>query len=108
MSFREVVTAFVAVSLFALAGFAQTNAKGKSYFMHGTVEQINDVAQSVRVRQEKIAGYSDARIATYNVDDASILKKLEVGDKIVATIYEKDYTLHNIQVVRIDDRFGVK
>ena len=108
MNFRQVVTVLVTVSLFALVGLAQSNPKGKSYTLKGTVEQINDVAQSIRVRQEKIAGYSDARIATYNVDDASILKKLEVGDKIVATIYEKDYTLHDIQVVRIDDRFGVK
>jgi hypothetical protein len=90
--------------LFALAGLAQTNPKGKSYFLHGTVEQINDSAESIRLKQEEIAGCSEARIATFNVDDPEILKKLAVGDKITDTIYEKDDTLHNIQVDRIDDR----
>jgi hypothetical protein len=33
-----------------------------------------------------------------------MLKKLEEGDRIVATIYEKDDTLYDIRVVRIDDR----
>ena len=96
--------AFAIACIFVVAGLAQTNPKGKSYTLKGTVEQINEFAESIRARQEKIAGFSEARIATYKVGDAAILKKLEVGDKIVATIYEKDDALHDIQVVRIDDR----
>src|SRR5258706_14248974 len=89
--------AFIMVAgLFAARGIAQTDARGKSYTLHGTVEGINDFAHSIRVNQEKIAGYSNPRIATYNVDDAAMLKKLEVGDQIVATIYEKDDTLYDI------------
>jgi hypothetical protein len=38
------------------------------------------------------------------VDDAAILKKLEVGDRIDATVYENDDTLYDIHVVIIDDR----
>jgi Cu/Ag efflux protein CusF len=93
----------VIAGLFAAKGIAQTDARGKSHTLHGTVEGINDFAQSIRVKQEKIEGYSDARIATYNVDDAAILKKIEIGDRIVATIYEKDDTLYDIRVVQIDD-----
>jgi hypothetical protein len=33
-----------------------------------------------------------------------MIEKLELGDKIVATIYEKDDILYDIRVVRIDDR----
>ncbi len=95
---------FAIAGLFTVADVAQTSPKGKGYFVHATVEQINDFAQSIRVKQERIPGYSEARIATYNVDDASLLKKLEVGDKIAATIYDKDDTLHDVQVVKIDDR----
>jgi hypothetical protein len=97
-------TAFVIAALFAVAGFAQTDPRGKSRILNGTVEVINDFARSIRVNQEKIEGYSDARTATYNVDDATILKRLAVGDRIVATIYEKDYyTLYDIRIVEFYD-----
>lgn len=100
---RLIVFTVVIASLFAANGTAQTDARGKSHTLHGTVEGINDFAQSIRVNQEKIEGYSEARSATYGVDDTSILAKLEVGDRIVATIYEKDDILHDIRVVRIYD-----
>jgi len=100
----SVVASLVIAGLVVDAGFAQSDPRGKSYTLHGTVEGIYDSAQSIRVSQEKIEGYSDARIATYHVDDAAILKKIHLDDKIVATIYEKDNALYDIRVVRIDDR----
>jgi len=100
----SVVASFLIMILLAVAGFAQADPRGKSYTLHGTVEGINDFAKTVRVNQEKIKGYSDARTTTYNVDDSTMIEKLEVGDKIVATIYEKDDILYDIRVVRIDDR----
>jgi hypothetical protein len=87
----------------AAKGIAQTDPRGKSHTLHGTVEGINNFAQSIRVKQEKIEGYSEARIATYKVDDAAMLEKLEIDDQIVATIYEKDDTLYDIRVVQIND-----
>jgi Cu/Ag efflux protein CusF len=105
VSSRLSLIAFMIASLFAAAGLAQTNPTGKSYFLKGTIEQINDFPKTLRIKQEKIPGYSAARVATYNVDDPAILKKLDVGDKITATIYEKDDTLHDLQVVRIQDTF---
>ena len=96
--------AFILIAgLFAAKGIAQTDPRGKSHTLHGTVEGINDFAQSIRVKQEKVEGYLEARVATYNVDDAAILKKLEIGDRIVATIYEKDDTLYDIRVAQIYD-----
>lgn len=97
------LVSIVIAGLFAARGMAQTDARGKSHTLHGTVEGINDFAQSIRVKQEKIEGYSDARVATYKVDDAAILKKLEIGDRIAATIYEKDDTLYDIRVAQIND-----
>jgi len=98
-----VVLAIAIVGLFAAKGIAQTDPRGKSYTLRGTVEGINDFAQSIRVNQERIAGYSNARVATYSIDDPAMLKKLEIGDRIVATIYEKDDTLYDIRVVQIND-----
>ena len=82
----------------------QGDPRGKSHTLYGTVEAIYDSTQSIRVSQDKIEGYSEARVATYRVDDAEILKKLQVDDKIVATIYEKDLGLYDIRIVRIDDK----
>lgn len=89
---------------FLVVGFAQTDPRGKSHTLHGTVEGIYDSTQTIRVNQEKIEGFSDERAATYRVDDATILKKLQLDDQIVATIYEKDDVLYDIRIVRIDDR----
>ena len=60
----SLVAAFMIAGLLAVAGFAQTDPRGKSYTLHATVEVINDFAKSIRVNQEKIEGYSDARVAT--------------------------------------------
>jgi len=95
--------AFVIAIVFAATGFAQSDPRGRSHTLRGTVEGINGFAQSIRVSQDKIEGFSEARIETYNVDDTELLTKLEVGDQIVATIFEKDDTLYDIRVVRIYD-----
>ena len=97
------LASIVIAGLFASNGTAQTDPRGKSHTLHGTVEGINDFAQSIRVNQERIEGFSNSRIATYNVDDAAMLKKIEIGDRIVATIYEKDDTLYDIRIVQIND-----
>jgi hypothetical protein len=98
------VAVFVIAGVVVVAGFAQNGARGKGYTLRGTVEEIYDSDPSIRINQERIEGYSDARIATYHVDDAAILKKLHVDDKIVATVYENEDTLFDIRIVRIDDR----
>ena len=100
----SVVTAAVVSVLLPAAGLAQSGARTRPHTLHAKVEVVNEFAHSLRVKQEKIAGYSDARVMTYNVDDPGVLKKLEVGDEIVATIYEKDDTQYDIRIVRIDDR----
>ncbi len=98
-----ITAAFVMATLLPWSGFAQSDPRGKSYTLRGKIEAINDFSNSIRVNQEKIDGYSDARVATYRVDDPEMLKKLEVDDQIVATIYEKEDILHDIRVVRISD-----
>ena len=98
--------AFVAL---CLCGFAQT--KARTHTLQAKIEGINEFAHTLQVYQEKIPGYSDARAATYNVDDPKIIETLSVGDRFAATIYEGGDTLFDIRVARIDDRvrpFGSK
>lgn len=104
MTFRLVFAALSVTCLLINEGLAQTDPRGKVHTVHGTVESVNDYSQSIRLNQEKIPGYSDARIATYNVNDTAILRALAVGDRIDATIYEKDDTLYSIHIVVTDDR----
>src|SRR5690348_16283881 len=85
---------------FCMLGFSET----KTYTLKGTIQTVNEFAQTVTVRQERIAGYAEARVMTYKVHDPAILEKLGEGDRIVATIRENDATLYDVRVVRIDDR----
>jgi Cu/Ag efflux protein CusF len=104
MTIRLTLIAFLIAGFSTMTGLAQQGPRGRSYTIHGTVEWVNQDAQRIRVHQEKIEGYSDARIATYNVEDAAVLKQLDAGDRIDATVFEKDDTLYNIHVVVTDDR----
>ena len=105
---RTLLLATAAACLIAAIGLvqpgsAQTDTRGRKHTLHATVDVVNEYAQSVRVTQEAIAGFSEARSATYKVDDPSILKRLEEGDRIAATIFEKDDTLYDIRVAQIYD-----
>jgi hypothetical protein len=50
---RSATTGFVIAGLLAVAGFAQTDPRGKSHILNGTVEVMNDFAQSIGVNQKK-------------------------------------------------------
>jgi Cu/Ag efflux protein CusF len=100
----RLVTAVTLLCLLAVAGFAQANAKKKSYTLHGKIEAIKDSEKKVTVNHDAIEGYMGAMTMDYKVDDDAMLKKLKPGDEISATLYEGDYTLYDIQVVQIDDR----
>jgi Cu/Ag efflux protein CusF len=71
----------------------------KQYRFHGKVESIDKVGNYVSASNEKIEGWMDAMSMVYPVDDVSILDKLKPGDQIMATVYEGDYSLHQIKVV---------
>jgi Cu/Ag efflux protein CusF len=40
----------------------------------------------------------------YKVDDPSILDKVKPGDQIMATVYDGDYSLHKVQIMRKNAR----
>ena len=45
---------------------------------------------------------------TYPVDKPDVLKKVKVGDTIMATVYKGDITLHDVQVMRLGKAGGQK
>lgn len=90
----------VALAVFAAAiCLGQAAPAKKSYSFHGKVEAVDENAKSLKVNGEKVAGWMDAMTMAYKVDDAAILKKVKVGDEIMATVYDGDMVLHKVMVM---------
>ncbi len=92
---KRLIAAFAFAVLMAAACFAQTASK-KSFQFHGKVEAVSP--DGVTVNGDKVEGWMDAMTMKYKVDDPKVLKKVKKGDEITATVYEGDYSLHNVKV----------
>ena len=100
------VLAFACLS--AANGFAQDKMKmtdkskdtAKSYMFRGKVEAVTE--KGLTVNGEKVEGWMDAMTMSYPVDKPDVLKKVKVGDIIMATVYKGDMTLHNVEVMPLD------
>jgi protein SCO1 len=84
-----------------LAGvcFAQAASGKKSYTFHGKVESVDESSRSMKVNGEEVKGWMNAMTMDYKVDNAAVLKKVKPGDQIMATVYDGDLVLHNVQVM---------
>jgi Cu/Ag efflux protein CusF len=95
---RQIFAAMLAVAnLFAMNAYAQDAAKGKPMTFQGKVEAVTE--KGLTVNGEKVEGWMDAMTMSYPVDKPDVLKKVKVGDTIMATFYKGDTTLHNVQVM---------
>ena len=97
---RKCLGAVLALTcLFAVSSFAQDTPKGKGKAMtlHAMVEAVTE--KGLTVNGEKVEGWMDAMTMNYPVDKPDILKKVKVGDMIMATVYKGDMTLHNVMVM---------
>lgn len=95
---RHILAAALALtSLFAANTYAQDSAKSKGMTFHGKIEAITP--KGLTVNGEKLEGWMDAMTMTYPVDKLEVLKKVKVGDTIMATVYKGDITLHDVQVM---------
>ncbi|HEY7337119.1 MAG TPA: copper-binding protein [Bryobacteraceae bacterium] len=95
---------FALACLIGVSGFAQANAKKKSYTLHGVIQAVKGSEKKVTVKHDKIEGYMGAMTMDYKVADDAMMKKLKAGDEITATLYQDDYTLYDIRLTQIDDR----
>ena len=89
--------AILVLACFLGASATAQQAKGKSHTLAGKVEAIQ--ADSLTVNHGKVEGYMDAMTMPYKVDKPEIIKTIKVGDQITATVYDGDYTLHDVKVV---------
>lgn len=97
---RQSISVITAALLLAMVCFGQASSGKKEYTFHGKVESVDKGAKSLRVNGEKVDGWMGAMTMDYKLDNPSILDNLKPGDRIMATVYDNDYTLH--QVKRMD------
>lgn len=76
----------------------------KSYTFHGKVESIDAPSKSMTVNGAKVEGWMNAMTMKYKVDNADVFKDAKAGDTIEATVYEGDYTLYQVHVVKPDQK----
>lgn len=93
---------FAAALLLAMVCFGQASSGKKQYTFHGKVEAVDKGAKSLRVNGEKVEGWMGAMTMDYKVDNPSVLDKLKPGDRIMATVYDGDYTLHQVKPMAPD------
>jgi protein SCO1 len=89
--------------LMAALSFGQAPSTKKEYTFHGKVEAVDKGGKSLRVNGEKVEGWMGAMTMDYKVDDPSIVDKVKPGDRITATVYDGDYTLHKVKVTGAGD-----
>jgi ribosomal protein S1 len=95
---RHILAATLALTgLLAANTNAQDKAKGNGMAFHGKVEAVTD--KGLTVNGEKVEGWMDAMTMSYPADKPEILKKVKVGDTIMATVYKGETTLHDVMVM---------
>jgi Cu/Ag efflux protein CusF len=77
---------------------AQQNGK-KAYVFKGKVEKVDEKAKTLTIANENIPGWMTAMTMAYGVDKDTVLRQVKAGDQITATVYDGDFTLHNVKVV---------
>ena len=94
---RLLIALLALACLFSSIALAQGNKK--SFTFHGKVTSVDAKTNKLTVDGEKVEGWMNAMVMGYGVDDPAVIKTIKVGDRIEATVYEGDYSLHNVKVV---------
>ncbi len=98
MKYLSRIATVAGLALMMMASMAQGQAQAgkKALTFHGKVESV--APDGITVNGEKVEGWMDAMTMKYKVDDPKVLKTVKPGDKITATVYEGDMSLHKVQV----------
>jgi Cu/Ag efflux protein CusF len=75
------------------------NSAAKGIQFLGQIQTVDLLHKKVTVKHGAIPGFADKGVTDYSVDSEAILKQLQSGDDIRATVYPNDDTLHGIWIV---------
>ena len=93
-----------AAMLAPLARLLHAQGAKKSFTFHGKVQTIDAASKSMTVDGDKVEGWMDAMSMKYAVDNADVFKTVKVGDTIEATVYDGDYKLYKVHVVKSGEK----
>jgi protein SCO1/2 len=96
---QQLIAVSVAAVFLAAICLGQAPADKKPFTFHGKVISIDEKAGSLNVDGENVPGWMEAMTMDYKVDDPTVLKKVKAGDRIMATVYSGDYSLHKVMVM---------
>lgn len=71
----------------------------RSIVFFGRVEGVDSERKVVTVKHGKIPNYMEAATTEYSTEEDAVLKRLQPGDDIRATVHPNDLTLHQVQIV---------
>ena len=96
---RRRLFGMVVVCGLTIGALTAQDKKRKSHAFRGKVEAVNESTKSLTVNHERVEGYMEAMTMAFEVDKPEVvLKKVKVGDRIKATVYDDDYKLYDVQV----------
>jgi Cu/Ag efflux protein CusF len=93
-----------AAMLAPLARLLHAQGVKKSFTFHGKVQTIDAASKSMTVDGDKVEGWMDAMSMKYAVDNADVFKTVKVGDTIEATVYDGDYKLYKVHVIKSGEK----
>lgn len=73
--------------------------KPNSHVLLGKVEAVSESTGKLTVNHGNVKGWMGAMTMAYAIDKPEVLKKIKAGDQIKATVYDGDYSLHDVEVV---------
>jgi cobalt-zinc-cadmium efflux system outer membrane protein len=86
------------ISSLSSAAHAQQSVK-KAFPFRGRVERVNAATKRLTVHSEPIEGWMGEMTMAFAVDSDAVFDLVKAGDQITAKVYERDFVLHDVQVV---------
>jgi len=87
----------------AISGASSATTEGskgkKPIAFSGRVESVDLKLRTVAIKHGAIPGFMPAMTMDYPIDNEAMLKALKPDDKISATVYVGDPTLHGVYVL---------
>jgi Cu/Ag efflux protein CusF len=97
---RRTFAKSAAAALPSLALLLHAQGAKKTYTFHGKIESLDAASKSMTVNGEKVEGWMGAMTMKYEVDTAEVFKTAKVGDNIEATVYDGDFKLYKVHVIK--------
>ena len=100
MTRRAFATTSTVSAIPAFALLLRAQGTKKTYTFHGKIESLDAASKSMTVNGEKVDGWMGAMTMKYEVDNADVFKTAKVGDNIEATVYDGDFKLYKVHVIK--------